>query len=255
MEKEMRIKGHCFGKGKPVVCVPVVEQTAENIIETIQSMVKQKVEMIEWRMDWYEEVGDISAVKRLLEKVRPYFAHTVFLCTFRSRRQGGERELTEQEYLNLNQTVAESGVADFVDLEFYEIHEPDKAVKQLSKAGVSIICSNHNFKETPDVTEMERQLSEMVEAGADFAKLAVMPKNRTDVLHLMEAVLSVKESYPNSHLIAMSMGADGMISRLLGEWYQSEVTFAAFAKSSAPGQISYGRIMEILEQIEECMER
>lgn len=98
---------------------------------------------------------------------------------------------------------------------------------------------------------MERQLAEMVLAGADFAKLAVMPRKKTDVLRLMEAVLAVKEQHPGSHLIAMSMGGDGVISRLLGGWYGSEVTFAAFGKASAPGQIAYEEVEQILKQIQE----
>ena len=49
----------------------------------------------------------------------------------------------------------------------------------------------------------------------------------------------------------MSMGGDGVISRLLGGWYGSEVTFAAFGKASAPGQIAYEEVEQILKQIQE----
>lgn len=249
----MKIKGYEFGNGRPVSCVPVVEQTEEKILEVIERMARQKVEMIEWRMDWYEAVNDSEAVKELLKNIAPYVAETVLLCTYRSRKQGGEQTMPETDYLTLNQIVAESGVADMVDLEFYEVSGPETAIKQLQEKQVKVICSNHNFKETPDIEEMKIQLFSMLEAGADFAKLAVMPERKQDVLHLMEAVVEVKEKYPGSHLIAMSMGKDGVITRLLGEWYGSEVTFAAFEKASAPGQMPCQQVAKIMKQIEECI--
>ena len=245
----MIIKGHTFGTDKPIICVPVVEQTTEEIIATIQKMTEQKVDMIEWRMDWYEEIADENAVRALLEKISVYLENTVFLCTYRSKQQGGEQEITQEEYLTLNRIVAKTGVPDLIDLEYYEVDEPEQAIAQMKETGVKVVCSNHNFKETPAAEEMEQQLTAMVNAGADFAKLAVMPERKTDVLRLMEAVLQVKEKYPDSHLIAMSMGSDGVISRLLGGWYHSEVTFAAFGKASAPGQVSYQTVAEILEKI------
>lgn len=251
--KVMIIKNHTFGREKPVICMPVVERTTEEILAAIRAMTAQKVDMIEWRMDWYEEVSDIDAVKELLEKAAVSLRETVFLCTFRSKRQGGEREITQEEYLALNQAVAETGVPDLIDLEFFEADDPGKAIETIRQTGAGVVCSHHNFQKTPDVDTMKQQLVEMVEAGADFAKLAVMPVQKTDVLRLMEAVLGAKEAYPKSHLIAMSMGKDGVVSRLLGGWYQSEVTFAAFEKSSAPGQVSYRTAQETLEKIEECM--
>ncbi len=251
----MTIKGHTFGAGAPVICVPVVERTAERIVESIQRMTSEKMDMIEWRMDWYEDVGNLRAVETLLGRIAPYIEETVFLCTFRSKKQGGEREISEEDYLALNQAAAKTGVPDLIDLEFYQVAEPKKEIAALKRAGAGVVCSNHNFIETPDRSKMERQLVEMICADADFAKLAVMPLAKRDVLRLMEAVLLVKEQYPDSHVIAMSMGADGVISRLLGEWFGSEVTFAAFEKASAPGQVGCQAAAEVLGMLEELIER
>lgn len=254
----MDMKGHKIGEGIPIVCVPVVERTSEEIVAMIRQMSKKQVQMIEWRMDWFENVHDIEAVRALLERIKPLVRETVLLCTFRSRQQGGEAELPVVEYLALNQLVAKSGVADMVDLEFYRIAEQQECqsvIEGLRQNGVRVVCSNHDFMGTPSGEEMERQLTEMILAGADFAKLAVMPESKTDVLRLMETVLSVKEKYPKSHLVAMSMGGDGVITRLLGGWFGSEVTFAAFGKASAPGQTTYDETEQILKQIQVCLDR
>lgn len=257
----MEQKGHIFGAGeKPVICVPVVESTGADIERTIRAMTNQGVPMIEWRMDWYEFVENTKEVVSLLGKLAPLLLHTVFLCTFRSEAQGGEGRLGHRQYLELIQRVAESRVADMVDLEFFGIQEREGAVcgaedtvsviAGLKQTGVKVVCSEHNFQRTPSLEEMKDKLTGMIQAGADFAKLAVMPECRQDVLHLMEAVLSVKDQYPDSHLIAMSMGGDGVVSRLLGGWYGSEVTFAAFGKASAPGQMDYVQVSELLDRMD-----
>lgn len=245
----MNIKGHEFGNGKPVVCVPVIEQTREAILIKVREMEAENVEMIEWRMDWFEQVASEDKVAALLEELRDAVKETVLLCTFRSQAQGGQRSLGREQYQRLNLLVAQTGVPDMIDLEFYEEAKPCQAIEALRRAGVKVVCSNHDFHRTPALAEMQSQLEDMVAAGADFAKLAVTPGCKRDVLRLMDAVLAVKELHPDRHFIAMSMGADGAVSRILGEWYGSEVTFGAFGKSSAPGQVEYGRLGELLDKL------
>ena len=50
-------------------------------------------------------------------------------------------------------------------------------------------------------------------------------------------------------MITMSMGQRGMISRLCGELYGSAVTFAAYEKASAPGQMQVEEVREIIEKL------
>lgn len=246
---EIRLKEHKFGSGKPVVCVPVVEKTGEGIVACVRDMVGKQAEMIEWRMDWFEECENPSAVERVLREIGKFVEKTVLLCTYRSLRQGGEGTLFGEAYLELNRAAARTKVPDLVDVEFYETEDPKKVIRQLAGMGVRVVASHHNFSQTPGIQEMAGQLIKMQEAGADFAKLAVMPQNKRDVLHLMEAVLLVKEQRPESHLIAMSMGSDGVISRLMGQWYASEVTFASFLKASAPGQVPMEAAAGLLEEL------
>ena len=248
----MEIKGHRFGTGQPVLCVPVVEAKAAEIRRTVEKMTAQGIPMLEWRMDWFEEVEDFLAVSAVLKELQPLVVRTVLLCTFRSKAQGGEGSLTREAYLRLNRTAAKSGVADLVDLEYFETDSPGAVIRELQERGVGVVCSHHDFQKTPAVCEMEERLLEMWRAGGDFAKLAVMPKEKGDVLRLMEAVLEVKKQCPDSRLIAMSMGAEGAISRLIGGWYGSEVTFASFGKASAPGQVDYQKAAEILRKLKEC---
>ena len=52
-------------------------------------------------------------------------------------------------------------------------------------------------------------LEQIRESGADVVKLAVMPQNMWDVLHLLEETNRFHENHPDHPLITMSMGAKG----------------------------------------------
>ena len=251
MAEEIFIKGQKFGVGRPVICVPVVEQTKADIIKAVEGLTTRGIKMLEWRMDWFSQVDDPEAVREVLLALEPLVRDIVLLCTFRSRSQGGERELAEVDYMGLNRMVADSGVADIVDLEYLALEKPGISIVDLKARGIFVILSHHDFEMTPVDACMQELLVEMWDAGADFAKLAVMPMDKYDVIRLLKAVMHVKESRPESHIIAMSMGNDGAVSRILGQWYASEVTFASVGKTSAPGQIPYENLQRILGELEE----
>ncbi len=242
-------KGVVFGGKEPVICLPVIETERDAIVRKIRELSGRGAAMVEWRMDWFGQAEEPHAVEELLAELAGTMEHTLLLCTYRTKLQGGRGILNGAAYEALNLAVAKSQAADLVDLEFYQTGEQKRQILALQEAGIWVVCSNHDFGKTPARPEMERQLLEMAGAGGDFAKLAVMPRGREDVLRLMEAVTAVKEQLPGSHLIAMSMGELGVISRLLGGWYGSEVTFASAGAASAPGQIPYEEAQELLGRL------
>lgn len=250
----MQIKGNQFSAAHPIICVPVVEKTKEGILAAVGSMVQKQAAMIEWRMDWFEEIAQRERVLELLREIQPLVRETILLCTYRTGREGGEGTFDPSEYFELNRLVCESGTADLIDLEYELCREAgtdaSHIIREFQQTGTGVICSKHDFQKTPSVEEMEQMLCEMADSGAEFAKLAVMPREKADVLHLMEAVLRTREGRPSSHLIAMSMDRAGMISRILGGWFGSEVTFASFGAASAPGQLHYEQAQKLLEELD-----
>lgn len=51
----------------------------------------------------------------------------------------------------------------------------------------------------------------------------------------------------------MSMGGKGVISRVAGEIFGSDMTFGAVNKVSAPGQLEAGKLVEILKTLHEAL--
>lgn len=84
---------------------------------------------------------------------------------------------------------------------------------------------------------MVNTLTDMVRRGADIAKLAVMPHTPADTARLLEATAQAAQATGNdTPLITMSMGQQGMVSRICGAAFGSCAGFATAGVSSAPGQ-------------------
>lgn len=254
-ETIVNIKGKELGKGRPLVCVPIVEKEKEAILKAAEALTKQPADMIEWRMDWYQNSASIEEICEIIQKLSEILTDRILLCTFRSKAQGGEKEITRETYTELLQSIARQGKADMLDVEVCELEQPQALIKELQKMGAVVVASDHNFSKTPSTESMTEKLLYMKNLGADVAKLAVMPHNSYDVLNLLEATVSIKESAPEYPVITMSMGETGMISRIAGQSFGSCVTFAAAGKTSAPGQMPLEDVVMILNKISESMEK
>ena len=159
------------------------------------------------------------------------------------------------EIYDIHQLAAESNVVDFVDLEFFEAKKAAKEIKDLQGHGVHVIASHHDFAQTPERGVMRMLLEQIYESGADIVKLAVMPQNTKDVLHLLSETNAFHENHPNRALITMSMGAKGAISRVAGEFFGSCVTFGAGEQASAPGQLPMNDLENVLDILHESIHR
>ncbi|OYS42722.1 type I 3-dehydroquinate dehydratase, partial [Lactobacillus taiwanensis] len=84
--------------------------------------------------------------------------------------------------------------------------------------------------------------------GADIGKIAVMPHNERDVLRLMELTRRAG-AFVSIPLITLLIGQLGMISRLLGNFPGSVMSFCVLTsvKASAPGPITVHDIISIIK--------
>lgn len=48
-----KIKQYTIGKGRPLICVPIVEIEKDQICQVAVQAAKQGAEVLEWRMDWF----------------------------------------------------------------------------------------------------------------------------------------------------------------------------------------------------------
>lgn len=244
--KICQVRQLTIGEGKPKICVPVVETTTEKIIQQIQEL--QNCDLIELRIDFYENIHDLKQVHELLLQVRQQ-TNLPLLLTYRSLKEGGHIQLSDQEYLSLVQTACQSGCIDIVDI---ELESGNMLVYQLVEIAhqnhVEVLMSYHDFEKTPAVMEMKERLEKMEIMGADICKIAVMPFSYKDVIQLLNTTMEMSQRLTRP-LVTMSMGKIGKITRIVGELVGSSITFASVGQSSAPGQLTLEDMQTLLEVI------
>ena len=252
--KTVRIRNIEIGSGVPKICVPIVGNTQEEILQSAGQICRTSADLAEWRVDWYEGVFDRQKVTDTLALLRDVLQDMPLLFTFRTAREGGEKEIRPEQYLELNRLALDSGCTDLIDLELFT---GEALVKDLIEAAhsqrVKVIVSNHDFEKTPEKEEIISRLQKMQELGADIPKIAVMPQNKKDVLTLLLATEEMTALYADRPIITMSMSRTGVISRLCGETFGSALTFGAAGKTSAPGQIPVDELRDILEKLHEIL--
>lgn len=253
MKKTVKIKGYRIGEGRPIVCIPIVAAQSEEILAQAARLGKERVPMIEWRIDWYSQLTRSEKVLQLLDQLQKVLPATILLVTYRSKAQGGEGTLQEKDVLALLQIIADSGQADLLDVEYYALKESSRVIRSIQQTGTKVIASHHNFAMTPSEDEMLDLLKGMRDGGADIVKLAVMPREITDVTRLLDVTAQFAGSYPETPLVTMSMGSMGVVSRISGESFGSCLTFGADGMASAPGQMNYKVLSGLLSELHQSI--
>lgn len=247
------VRNLTIGTGKPKVIVPIVGATREEIVAKAESFSAYEIDMVEWRVDFYEDVFEEEKLLETLKQLRAALGETPLLFTFRTKNEGGEKAITPEAYLALNTAVAKSGNADLIDVEIFMGDDVVKAnIEAIHAANVLVVGSNHDFFKTPDQADIVSRLTKMDEMGADIPKIAVMPQSRQDVLVLFAATAEANDKIERP-LITMSMSPVGGVTRICGEVFGSSMTFGMVGKASAPGQIPVERLQEALNILHESL--
>lgn len=253
MCEPINVKGVLIGEGKPKICIPIMGTDMKEITREAQKLNTYPADLIEWRVDAFEQYRDTEAVEKGLAQIAET-CHKPIIFTLRSKREGGMADVTEEQYMAFQKEHMDSPYIDIFDVEVQTGQEEVKELVQMIREhGKVSIASYHDFQRTPDTKEMLDLLCWMDRSGADILKLAVMPDNRKDVMALMNVTVDMG-TMTRKPLITMSMGKAGVLSRLIGEMTGSAITFAIGEKSSAPGQISAGVLEQVLELLHGTVE-
>ena len=254
MSKYVEVRGVKIGEGVPKICVPIVGKTKEEILAAARSFENVALDVVEWRVDWFEGVFDFEKVEDVLKELRAVLGETPILMTFRTSKEGGEKSIEPEDYAKLNIKAAQTGYVDFIDVEIFTGDAiVTKIIDGAHAAGVKVIASNHDFHKTPEKSDIIYRLRKMQDMNADIPKIAVMPQNKKDVLTLLSATEEMTSLYADRPIITMSMAGTGVISRLCGEVFGSSMTFGAAKKASAPGQMGVNDLSTVLDLLHKAM--
>jgi 3-dehydroquinate dehydratase-1 len=236
----IEVRGKPLGGGAlPAVVTPLVGKTREEVLGEVAAIVPKKPDLLEWRIDFIQAIGDIPAVIGTARDIRRAAGGIPVLLTRRSASEGGQPPtIGEAAVVAMYRAACEAECVELIDYELSNRPEDIETLRAVSKAvGIGMIMSYHDFRGTPDAAELDARFIAARELGADVAKLAVMPAGERDVLELLAATSRARET-ADIPLITMSMGGVGSLSRIMGWVYGSAATFAAGKSSSAPGQMA-----------------
>ncbi|MDO4357258.1 MAG: type I 3-dehydroquinate dehydratase [Clostridia bacterium] len=244
------VKNCRIGEGRTKIIVPIVGATRQEILSEAATFQDLPVDVVEWRIDWYEDALRAEKVVETADALRAALDGIPLLATFRTAKEGGERDIAPKDYARLLKAVCACGAADMIDVELFT---GDEIVSDLiavaHAAGVKVVASSHDFHGTPSQSDIVYRLRRMQDMGADIPKIAVMPRSRRDVLTLLAATEEMATDFADRPIITMAMGGLGVISRLVGESMGSAMTFGAATKASAPGQIGVKELDGVLDVI------
>ena len=245
------VRNIVLGDGIPKICIPLVSTSLDALLNDMKKALEYGADLIEWRTDWMDDIFKEGYLEEILPKVREASGDTPLLFTFRTKKEGGNMAASLSQYKELIKAAIRSGLVDLVDIELFSDKDVvDELIALAKEKKVKTILSNHDFFHTPSENEIFSRLKQMEDAGADIAKIAVMPKSREDVLTLLSATCKAKKEL-SCPVITMSMAGTGLISRLSGEVFGSCLTFGAAGNVSAPGQMDALKLRSVLNILHE----
>ena len=249
VKQTVTLRQTVLGSGRPKLAVPVTGRTAKAILSQAADAIAAKPDLVEWRIDFFDDVQDALALQRVGAQLRDVLGDVALLTAFRTKQEGGELALPDEDYFQICATVINGNFTDALDLERYHDEGRIEAlVTQAHAKQVAIVMSNHDFDQTPTEAELIRRLGDMADLKADVLKVAVMPQSVDDVLTLLAATHHANQALAQP-IITMSMGDLGKVTRMAGELVGSVVSFATVGAASAPGQIALTHLKGELDDL------
>jgi 3-dehydroquinate dehydratase, type I len=251
MSQIVEVRGLKIGEGIPKICVPITGVDKEAILKEALEIQRSETNIVEWRVDFLERENDFHYIKEILRDLRKILVDIPLLFTYRTKHEGGNGFMKAQEYEALCNMAASTADIDLIDIEIFS-YGTKILIEEMKKKDIKVIGSNHDFEKTPRKEEIVKRLRHMQKLGVDIGKIAVMPVNKEDVIELLSATLEMQRYYNSTPVITMSMGKMGVLSRTVGEFFGSAVTFGIVNKSSAPGQILIDKLLQSLQIMHEA---
>ena len=216
---------------KTKICVPIFEKTYKTVIQAAKNSFEAGADLVEFRIDAMDHPNPDDVLNIIKDINQPLIA------TNRKIDEGGFFQGSESERTEILLTAAKH--ADIIDIELEtDIDHMNKVIK----ASKSTIISYHDFKKTPpfdfllDVVNREKRLG-------DIAKFAVMPKNISDTLVVLNVLSRVEKT------VGIAMGDIGRYTRVVAPLFGSPITFASIDNISAPGQLDIQTTKNFLDKL------
>lgn len=214
-------------------CVSIAESTPKKLKQALKIALK-KSDYVEIRFDFLKA----EQIPQVLENVKKDLKKIV--CTLRPKSEGGKFAGNEKERISILKLIAEYNPF-LLDVEFNTMKRDRDLVKYLKTTKTNLLVSGHDFKKTPNSTELKKKLNQMSKFSCNV-KIVTTAKSTDDSTRILQ--LYSKKGKIN--LIAFAMGDSGKMSRILSMYLGSPYTYVSLGKPVAPGQFSVDEVNKII---------
>jgi 3-dehydroquinate dehydratase/shikimate dehydrogenase len=232
------------------ICIAIQASTPAELFSRAEAALADS-KFLELRLD---SLPRPAAAQAGIEAFLARHKDAILLATCRSTLAGGAFEggfVAEMEIL-AQATQAGCRIAD-LSVESAEEAGPEQVEQfrqRLRSASALLLVSFHDFTGTPDLHQAARRI---VAFHPDFVKIVSTAQKLTDNL----AVLELLAARPASErVVAIAMGEQGLLSRVLSPRSGAEFTFASSGEGAetAPGQPTARTLLDLyrLEQIDKA---
>ena len=213
----------------PRVCVAISAATPAEMFERAEAVVRDNP-FIELRLD---HIRQPALAFQKLRRFLDYHPEALVIATCRRASSGGKFRGSVAAQVDILVKAAASG-SQFVDLELESASALKSKDLDRLRAAAAVILSFHDFRAT---RKLDETFEKMTTFPADYFKLVTTANSLYDNV----ATMKFLERQSGKHsLIALCMGEQGVISRVLCVRAGSVFTFASAAagEETAPGQIT-----------------
>ena len=209
---------------------------------------KDYIDIVELRIDQWENFV-IKNVDTVVQQLRGLNLDFKILVTYRTSNQGGKGNVEETTYIDILKLLIEYAQFELLDIEWSGAINTDQYAQLITDAqekNLNVVLSHHNFEETPSLEEIKFIYYKMQKLAPQYLKLAVMPNNKEDVLHLLEAMSVTSDNTPYK-VIGISMSHLGLVSRVAQGVFGGSISYGCLGEPQAPGQIHVKALKQQLE--------
>lgn len=238
-----------FEKNKSKICISVMGKNLSELSDKLDTVISYNPDIIEFRADYFEDIFDKEKLKEAIYTIKTK-RDLPLIFTIRTANEGGELSISSKEYKDLLLYVASIPAVDVIDIEYmmgYEVYE--EVINVAHKNNILVIGSYHDFEKTEEEEFIYNMLKNMYDSNMDISKIALMPKCKADVMKLLNTTLKINNDIKDIVTVTMSMGSIGSISRIIGGYFGSVMTFGAASEASAPGQINAIELRSLKDKI------
>ncbi|BCB97164.1 3-dehydroquinate dehydratase [Dissulfurispira thermophila] len=206
---------------------------------TINKNTLNPADLIELRIDMFEDTS-LSHIENTFKIAKENFKKPI-IATVRDVKEGGQKKITDR--LSIYKAIIM--FSDILDVEIGDENTMTE-VKNICKIYKKLLIgSYHNFEFTPDDDFLDSIVLRGKELDADIVKIAVMAKDKEDLIKLTLFTHRHKEK----GIITMSMGDKGLPSRVFNPVFGSLITYGYINHPSAPGQLSVSELLYIFRRL------